>query len=94
VVDVLRIINYRDLTDAQIADVRAESDFVWKAVLDLEKGVMEVGGMLGEVEGQRYGGKVRNRDVWKEEKVRERRFHGGDGGCRLFSIEVELASSR
>lgn len=78
-VDVLRITNYRDLTDAQIADVRAESDFVWKAVWDLEKGMVEVGGMLDEVEGQRHEGKVRSRDICKEGRVREMRVHGDYG---------------
>lgn len=76
----MRTRNYRDLTDAQFADVRAESDFVWKAVLDLEKGMVEVGGMLDEVEGQRYEEKMKNSEVWKEERVREKRVRGGDGG--------------
>lgn len=77
---MLRSTTYRNLTDAQISDVRTESDLVWKAVLDLEKGMVEVGGMLDEIEGQRREGKVREKEGWREERIRERRVRGGDGG--------------
>jgi IS5 family transposase len=80
VVDVLRKRNYRYLENAQIADVRAESDFVWKAVLDLERGEVEVARMLDEIEGQRCEENLKDREVWKEETIRGWRVKGGDGG--------------
>jgi hypothetical protein len=80
VVDVLRRRYYRYFTNAQIADFRTESGFVWKAVLDLERGMVEVGGMLDEIEGQRCEGDLRDRQVWKEERFRKWRVKGGNGG--------------
>lgn len=75
VVDVLCTKNYRDLIDAQIQDVRAESDLVWKAAAEFERMMMEVGGMLDEIEAQRMGFKMVS---LREERVRRERL--GDGG--------------
>jgi hypothetical protein len=80
VVEVLRNRNYRYFTNAQIADFRAESGFVWNALLDLERGMVEVGGMLDEIEGQRCEEDLRDRQVWKKERFRKWRVKGGKDG--------------
>ncbi|KAF2791056.1 hypothetical protein K505DRAFT_377078 [Melanomma pulvis-pyrius CBS 109.77] len=75
VVDVLCAKNYRDLTDAQIQDVRAEGDLVWKAVAEFERGMIEVGAMLDEIEAQRM--ELRLVSLRGEKARRERRGGGG-----------------
>jgi hypothetical protein len=77
---VLRNIIDKYLTNAQMTDFRAGSGSLWKALLDLERVMVEVGVMLDKIEGQRCEEDLRDRQVWKKDRFRKWRVKGGKDG--------------